>query len=235
MRLHNIRVGSNLPIMVLFLDEIGDLELPLQGKLLRVLEDGVVQRVGGTRWIKVDVRVIAASNKELMQEIEAEQFRRDLYYRLAVFPLSIPPLRHRREDIPILAEYFRRYHAKRLGKHGLTFDCGVLEALQRYEWPGNVRELNNVIERAVILASGRDLDQSLFPVFPGKKVASHIGHFVKFPADLKGHIAETVERIERDAIESALQQTAGNRSEAARMLGITYRTLLNKLKSYKQN
>ncbi len=215
----------------LLLDEIGDLELPLQGKLLRVLEDGELQRVGGSRWIKVDVRIIAASNRALLDEVDAGRFRRDLYYRLAVFPLTIPPLRDRLDDVPLLAEYFRSIHSGRFGKHDLSFPDGVLDELKNYRWPGNVRELSNIVERAVILAKTGKMNRDLFPVIPVMQPMPR-QTISEVPSNLKGYVADAVERIERDAIVRALEQTSGNRSHAARMLGITYRTLLNKLKAF---
>jgi formate hydrogenlyase transcriptional activator len=142
----------------LFLDEIGDLPTGAQAKLLRVLQDGQVQRVGATQSTPVDVRVIAATNQDLEHAIAARAFRADLYYRVSVFPIRIPPLRERRQDIPHLAEYFTRHFASRLGKNVTGVTPAALRGLGEYDWPGNVRELQNVIERAVILASGAAIE-----------------------------------------------------------------------------
>lgn len=142
----------------IFLDEIGDLPPELQAKLLRVLQEGEFERVGGTRTIRVDVRVIAATNRDLEDAVEAGRFRSDLYYRLRVFPIHVPPLRERREDIPLLVSFFARRYAQRLGKEIDTVPQRTLHALAQYAWPGNIRELENVVERAVILSTGRELD-----------------------------------------------------------------------------
>ena len=142
----------------LFLDEIGDLPLELQAKLLRVLQDGEFERLGNPQTTKVDVRVIAATNRELQKAVEAGEFREDLYYRLNVFPLVCPPLRRRGEDIPLLAEHFVLKYGAKIGKRIATIPVGVMEALRAYHWPGNIRELENVIERAVILTRGAVLE-----------------------------------------------------------------------------
>jgi len=213
----------------LFLDEIGDFDFPLQGKLLRVLEEKAFQRVGGTKWIKVDVRIIAASNKVLEREVYEGGFRSDLYYRLAVFPLTLPPLRERIDDIPLLADYFKELHGKRLRKHDLSIDESVFEDLKQYHWPGNIRELSNIIERAVIISRSRILDQIMVPISRHTDVQQQ-GSYPPIPLDLKNYTARTIAKIERDLIRAALDKTAWNHTRAAKLLGITYRTLLNKMK-----
>ena len=147
----------------IFLDEVGELPLELQPKLLRVLQDGEFERVGGARTIKVDARVIAATNRDLARAVEEGAFRKDLFYRLNVFPIEVPPLRERREDIPMLAWAFVREFSEAMAKPIKAIDADSMSALQAYSWPGNVRELRNVIERAMILARGSTLQVSLAP------------------------------------------------------------------------
>ena len=141
----------------LFLDEIGEMPLELQPKLLRAIQEQELERVGGNRTIHVDIRIIAATNRNLKQMVEEGKFRSDLYYRLHVFPLNVPPLRERRGDIPLLTRYFVQKHAQRMGRNIETIPTSALEALTRYDWPGNIRELQNVLERAVILTHGSSL------------------------------------------------------------------------------
>jgi transcriptional regulator with GAF, ATPase, and Fis domain len=214
----------------LFLDEIGDLELGLQGKLLRVLEDHRFQRVGGSRWITANVRVIVASNKDLEKEIEAGRFRKDLYYRVAVFPLTLPPLRQRPEDIQPLAEHYVEHYASLLGKRIPAISPLLLARLESYHWPGNVRELLNVLERAVILTTEDSLKAEHFTIASSKgdRGSDHI----TLPMDLKQYVTENTMALEERAIRAALSLAQGRRGEAARLLGITYRTLFNKLKAY---
>ena len=138
----------------LFLDEIGDMPLHLQTKLLRVLQEQEFERVGGNRTIQVDVRIVAATNRDLKAMVEENKFRADLYYRLAVFPLNVPPLRERREDIPLFTRYFVQKHARRMDRNIESIPTDGLEALTNYDWPGNIRELQNVIERSVVLSKG---------------------------------------------------------------------------------
>ena len=214
----------------LFLDEIGDFDFPLQGKLLRVLEDSAFQRVGGTGWIKADVRIITASNKDLEREVREGRFRSDLYYRLAVFPLTLPPLRERRNDIPLLAEYFKELHGKRLRKSELMIDESIFEEMKHYHWPGNIRELSNIIERAVIVTRSRTLDEITVPIGPQLNTP-HSSMHPSIPINLKEYITRTIAEIERELICTALKKAAWNHTRAAKSLGITYRTLLNKMKS----
>ena len=210
----------------LFLDEIGDMPFEVQAKLLRVLQDGTFMRLGGTRTLQVDVRMIAATNKDLRQEVAAQHFRQDLYYRLNVIAIHLPPLRERRADIPLLAAHFLRTYAQANGKEMTGFQQEVLRRLQAYDWPGNVRELANVIERAVILSQGTTVttvDVSLDePVAPAPSSADA---FV-LPANA------TLAEIECQAIIQALQRTHGNRQAAARQLAIGPATLYRKFKTY---
>ena len=151
----------------LFLDEIGEMPLELQPKLLRAIQDQEFERVGGNRTIRTDVRFVAATNRDLKAMVDENKFRADLYYRLHVFPLNVPPLRERREDIPLLTRYFVQKHAQRMGRKIETIPTQALEALTNYDWPGNIRELQNVIERSVILSNGPELHVAM-PEFIGK-------------------------------------------------------------------
>ena len=210
----------------LFLDEIGELPLPAQAKLLRVLQDGKVTPVGGTSEIKTDVRIIAATNKDLEEEVENGNFREDLFYRISVFPIRIPPLRERKIDIPPLAELFLKRFASRHGKDIKGFTPRVLTGLLSHDWPGNVRELMNVIERAIILSRYEYLDVG---DFPGIKSDDVSGTGVS-GSSLQAGI--TLREMEKILIEKTLTDTDSNRTHAARILGITRKTLLSKIREY---
>lgn len=201
----------------IFLDEIGDISPVVQVKLLRVLQERTFERVGGTRSIAVDVRIVAATHRDLKADVAAGRFREDLYYRLNVFPIELPPLSGRREAIVPLAEYFAGKFAAAFGKKVTGFSPDATLALRRYAWPGNVRELQNVIERAVILASG-EID---------------LRHLKLDPAVESTPGAEGALRAnERETIRKVLSETAGNRTRAARILGISLRTLQYRIKEY---
>jgi DNA-binding NtrC family response regulator len=203
----------------LFLDEIGDMGLGLQGKLLRVLQDREIRPVGGNTSVKVDVRIITATNRDLRAEIEAGRFRRDLFYRLNVIPIEIPPLRERPEDVPILAEAFLRKHSEDRARR-LT--PAALARLQRCAWEGNARELENVIERALALSDATEIGPEDLPL-PSEGAAS--------PSDSKGLLREALDRqltlseLEDLYIDRVLEHTRGNKVHAARILGINRRTL----------
>jgi DNA-binding NtrC family response regulator len=211
----------------LFLDEIGEMPPEVQVKLLRVLQDGAFERLGGTRTLQVDVRLVAATNKDLLHEVEAGRFRLDLYYRLNVITIHLPPLRERREDIPLLVAHFLRKFAEQNDKEVTGIQQQALQALQGYDWPGNVRELENVIERAVVLAKGPTIGVSELPDYLQEKETVFVpsNHFV-LPAN------STLADIERTAILQALQAHSGNRQAAARALNIGVATLYRKLKTY---
>jgi len=200
-----------------FLDEVGDLPLELQPKLLRTLQEHTYERLGSARTKSVDVRLVAATNCDLEQLVEEKQFRSDLYYRLNVFPIRIPPLRERREDIPLLAEHFTQKFAQRMGKHIEIIPAAMMQKLVRWEWPGNVRELENLIERSVILTTGSTLN-------------------VPLPAKISGAIdaVEVVGNFEEQArIVSVLRETKGRISGphgAALRLGVKRSTLLDRMK-----
>jgi DNA-binding NtrC family response regulator len=212
----------------LFLDEIGDMPPEVQVKILRVLQDGAFERLGSTRTLQVDVRVVAATNKELMQEVEAGRFRLDLYYRLNVISLRLPPLRERREDIPLLVAHFMRKYALQNNKEVTGIQQQVMQFLQRADWPGNVRELENVIERAVVLAKEPIISVAELPAqFQDKDpVPTSSDHFA-LPRQA------TLAEIEREAIVQALQHCGGNRQATARALNIGLATLYRKLKEYR--
>lgn len=202
----------------LFLDEIGDIPLELQPKLLRVLQEQEFERLGSSRTINVDVRVIAATNRNLTQMLNEGKFRHDLYYRLHVFPLTVPPLRERREDIPLLANFFVSKHSKRVGKHIEKISPETLRALSRWQWPGNVRELENTIERALILSQGATLNISLGEL-NGSGGVPQIYENV-----------QTLAASERDAILRALREAHGVIAGAAIKLGMRRTTLNSKMR-----
>jgi formate hydrogenlyase transcriptional activator len=205
----------------LFLDEIGDIPLELQPKLLRVLQEREFERLGSTRTKKVDVRIVAATHRDLEEMIQEKQFRTDLYYRLNVFPISIPPLRERPEDIPLLVQHFVREAARRMNKTIDAIPSAAMEALMQYRWPGNIRELENVIERAVILSPGSVLR------VPVRDLRSRIapGHANEEP--------HTIADVEREHIRAVLQETrwvlSGPRGAATR-LGLNRSTLYFRMK-----
>lgn len=207
-----------------FLDEIGDLDLDLQAKILRVLQERSFERLGGTFPIQVDVRIIAATNKELLDLVKKNRFREDLYYRLSVFPIKIPPLRERKEDIPVLSEYILK---KLKSKKYLT--PSAIKKLMKYNWPGNIRELENTIERANIIASEKIEPQHiLLPEATGVEEESEL------PKNLKAASKLGQEQAEACVIQQVLKETKGNKSEAARRLGVSYKTLLTRIKIYTQ-
>jgi DNA-binding NtrC family response regulator len=221
----------------LFLDEIGDLPLPLQAKILRALEERRFERVGGTALVTVDVRLVAATNKGLRAAVAARRFREDLYFRLSVFPITIPPLRERGADIPLLARFFVERFCRELKKKPLAMSQQALEALQAYRWPGNVRELQNCIERAVILADGdtllpRHLNLSFVDPSPPAEAVNEWAH-----VDLSGSLSDVSRRaqaaVERLKIEETLREADGNKGRAAELLQISYKSLIAKLKELK--
>jgi two-component system response regulator AtoC len=214
----------------LLLDEIGDLPLGLQAKLLRVLEEGEIRRVGGRDGKKVDVRVIAATAKPLDQAVERGEFRADLYYRLDVVRLHIPPLRERREDIPALLTHFARQAAQRLG-HPVSITPQAFTLLSEHSWPGNVRELRNAVERAAVLSGAKALDWGDFALGNG---SARNGHG-SIPSNGSFDLRAQVEEVERALIQRALEASKGNRREAAHLLGISLRTLFYKLRRVQQH
>jgi DNA-binding NtrC family response regulator len=224
----------------LFLDEIGDLPLSLQAKILRALEEKRFERVGGTVSLQVDVRVVAATNRNLKAAVAARQYREDLYFRLSVFPIVIPPLRDRPDDIPTLARYFIDKFCRELNKTSLSLSPAAEQELRVYGWPGNVRELQNCIERAVILTEGETIHpRHLNLSFRDRAAAPAVVESEVSPwatLDWSGSLADVSRRVmmevERRKIELALKEAAGNRGRAAELLQITYKTLTTKLREY---
>src|SRR5215207_2591325 len=209
----------------IFLDEIGTMAQPLQAKLLRVLQEREFEPLGSERSHKVDVRVIAATNRDLRQMVADERFQEDLYYRLNVIPIDIPPLRDRREDIPVLIEHFVEKHRQRTGKRVERMDEGVTTALERYDWPGNVRELENTIERAIVLTTG--------PVITAAAI-SLVGATSPSSTGLPSmRLHQNLEWVERETIRRALDQAGGVKKDAAELMGISQRALSYYLAKYR--
>jgi len=220
----------------LFLDEIGDLPLSLQAKILRALEEKRFERVGGTASLQVDVRLVAATNRGLRAAVAARRFREDLYFRLSVFPIMIPPLRERKGDVPVLARFFVERFCRDLKKKPLVLSPPAMEQLQTYHWPGNVRELQNCIERAVILTDGdtvfpRHLNLSFAAPVTEEPAVSPWAHI-----DMTGTLVEVTRRVtaevEKVKIEDVLREAGGNKPRAAELLQISYKALLAKLKEH---
>src|ERR1700754_188614 len=215
-----------------FLDEIGELPLAAQGKLLRVIEEKVVDRIGGRAPVPVDVRVVAATNRDLQAASESGEFRRDLYFRLAVFPVTIPPLRERGEDVVLLARHFAAQLCRELRKREAKLSDESLAVLRRHPWPGNVRELENAIERACILSDTMVLQ----PKDLGFGIPDEVSSLAPDQLDLSGTLSDVAHRalsvVERRKILSVLESHDGNKNKSAEDLGISYKTLLNKMKDY---
>jgi two-component system response regulator AtoC len=214
----------------IFLDEVGDMDFILQSKLLRAIEEGEIERVGGIKAIKVDVRIIAASNKDLEKAVEDKSFREDLYYRLNVFPIKIPPLKERKEDIPLLVEYFINKYCLEIKTSLKNVSREALEILMNYNWKGNVRELENTIERAIILCDGDTITPEHIVI--GHRVTpDSVSSFAR-----EGTLEDVAKRALRIAetqrIVEALRETKGNKSKAAEILRVSYKTLLTKIKEY---
>jgi DNA-binding NtrC family response regulator len=223
----------------LFLDEIGDLPLALQAKILRAPEEKRFERVGGTMPLQVDVRIVAATNRNLKAAVAAHQYREDLYFRLSVFPIMIPPLRDRAADIPMLAKYFIERFCRDVNKQAMMLAPSAAAELSTYPWPGNVRELQNCIERAVILTEGdtihaRHLNLSFREVAAAPLAGADDGPWAQI--DLSGTLAEATRRVltevERRKIDQALQEAGGNRGRAAELLQVSFKTFVGKLKDY---
>jgi DNA-binding NtrC family response regulator len=206
----------------LLLDEVTEMSLPLQAKLLRVLQEHEVDKVGGKAPIPVDVRVVATTNREIRSRIQEQEFREDLYYRLNVIPLNLIPLRERKDDIPLLAEHFMNQFSQENSRPSFKIDPATLKLLNKYRWPGNIRELSNIIERTCLMSQGDTLLPShLFfdeePTGPGKN---------------SGALSGTIYEMEKELILQTLKETSGNKTKAADSLGISIRTLRNKLNEY---
>jgi nitrogen regulation protein NR(I) len=220
----------------LFLDEIGEIPVEMQVKLLRVLQESEFERVGGIKTIKVDVRLVTATNRDLLEEIGAGNFREDLFYRLNVVPIQIPPLRERREDIPLLADHFIAKFNERLKKQIVAISPEAVEQLVAYNWPGNIRELENLMERTILFCEGPEIRVSdLPPEIVGTSVAASAAAAVDGEArpaagSLKEAVRAETERVERELIQRALDATGGNVTQAARKLKISRKSLQTKMK-----
>jgi transcriptional regulator with GAF, ATPase, and Fis domain len=211
----------------LFLDEIGDLNISMQAKILRALQEREIMRVGANRPIKVDVRVIAATNRDLETMVKDGRFREDLYYRLNILPITIPPLRNRRDDIPTLVDFFIAKHS--IGSHrpirGLT--AGARNLIMNYSWPGNVRQLESAIERAILLCEGSEIEAEDLPVeLRQEGTASGAADFKLPPEGI------SFEDVERSLITQAMEQTNWNITRAAKLLGLSFRTLQYRLEKF---
>jgi two-component system response regulator HydG len=202
----------------LFLDEIGDISAAMQVRLLRALQEGEIKPVGSTEIRKVDVRVVAATNRDLEAAVKAGIFRQDLYYRLHVVPLELPALRERREDVPLLVHHFLRRYAEKFGKPVTQVSPAALEALQAHSWPGNVRELENVVQRAVVLASGPEVTAEALP--PSLRPAAAREAPRSFDIPFARAKQEAVDTFERAYVSDALARTGGSVAEAARLCGL---------------
>ncbi|RTZ97347.1 MAG: two-component system response regulator [Deltaproteobacteria bacterium] len=213
----------------LFLDEIGEMALSTQAKVLRTIQEKEVQPVGGNETIEVDVRIMAATNKDLATEVSKGRFREDLYYRLNVFQIEVPPLRERREDIPLLADFFLTRYTKENRSQIQSISPKAMDMLMRYDWPGNVRELENTIERSVIICQGDTITTDTLPAVLNKDPA--------YPIDRReSHtLGRTLKEAEKEMILQTLEEVGGNRTKTAKILGISRRTLQLKLKQYGVN
>jgi two-component system nitrogen regulation response regulator NtrX len=213
----------------LFLDEVGDMSLKTQAKVLRVLQEQTLEPVGGVSRIRVDTRVLAATNKDLKSEIRVGHFREDLYFRLNVIPIYVPPLRERLEDIPILADHFMAAFAREYGRRPKSFEPAATSSLQEYPWPGNVRELRNVIERLMIMVPGDSIsedDLDFLDSRPGAR--SGAGE----PASERLSLHEARDRFERDLILRTLAEHQGNMSRTAEALGVERSNLYRKMRAF---
>ncbi len=212
----------------LLLDEIGDMPLSLQPKLLRVLQERVVERLGGSRPVPVDIRIVAATNMQLRQRVDRGLFRSDLFYRLNVIPLTLPALRERTEDIPLLAQHYAEQFATRTGQPRVRLHASFLERLESYEWPGNVRELGNFMQRVLSLSRTQDISAAVFD--------QEHQPLVSAPSEIREtHESRqplSMDQVERSHLERTLELVGGNRTRAAELLGISVRTMRNKIRQY---
>jgi DNA-binding NtrC family response regulator len=208
----------------IFLDEIGELPMEMQGKFLRVLEERKFRRLGGKSEVEVDVRVICATNRDLKEEIKKGRFREDLYFRLHVFTIHLPPLKERREDVPLLVQHFIEKFNGETGKHVQGVSPPALAVLQGYAWPGNIRELRNPVERAMILTDGDTIDVEHLP--PDMRPSRGESAVLRVPLGMQ------LREVEKEYILASLQRNTGNKARTAEVLGISEKTLYNKLNRY---
>jgi len=218
----------------LFLDEIGDMPLSLQVKLLRVIQERELERIGGTKTIKVDIRLVACTNKNLAEAVKEGVFREDLYFRINVLPIYLPPLRERVDDIPLLIQHFIKYYNQKLGKQVKKASPGVLKILTEYSWPGNVRELENLIQRAIVLSSGEKLmPEHLPPNIHSEPILPDISALTDdFSKPMPERIQAITDKLEAQMIRAALQKMNFRRQETADLLGISRKSLHNKMQKY---
>lgn len=227
----------------IFLDEIGDMTLSTQAKILRVLQEGCFEHLGGEQTIQVDVRVIAATNRNLEAKIENNTFREDLYYRIKVVSITLPPLRFRREDIPDLVNYFLDKHCAALKKERMSISKAALELMQAYHWPGNIRELENIIRRAIVLCKGNFITEDLIieelkpaeiTSFQSSKNSLRVSSWKDYIAKYGGNLYDKVmSETEEMLLEQVMRETGGNQVQAAKILGISRFTLRDRLEKYK--
>lgn len=215
-----------------FLDEIGELPLAVQGKLLRAIEEKIVDRIGGRAPVPVDVRVVAATNKNLKTAVENGEFRGDLFFRLAVFPIEVPALRERGDDVLLLARHFAAEIGRELRTREAQLSPAAVDALKQHHWPGNVRELENAIERACIISDSLLLEPADLGLGPAKPGASQNLDQIDFSGTLSEVAHRALRLVESKKIQRALEANLGNKSKTAEDLGVSYKTLLNKLKEY---
>jgi transcriptional regulator with GAF, ATPase, and Fis domain len=217
----------------IFLDEIGELHLSVQAKVLRVIEEQCFERIGGLETIRVDTRVVTATNRNLQELVERREFREDLFFRLSVIPIHIPPLRERISDVRLLAQFFVEKFSKDLHRQGLQLSPEAGRALEEYSWPGNVRELQNTIERAVILSDGKTIQpQDLNFAFQQRKQTDDFAHMLDLSGSLSDVAGRAVSAAEKIKIKQALELSNWNKTVAAEALKVSYKTLLNKVKEY---
>ncbi|RMH69506.1 MAG: sigma-54-dependent Fis family transcriptional regulator [Gemmatimonadetes bacterium] len=217
----------------IFLDEIGDMDLALQAKLLRVLQEREFERVGSSKLIPMRARIIAATNQNLQAKMEEKHFREDLYYRIHVFPITIPPLRDRLEDVPLLAQYFVDKYRQEMKKPIEGLSKGALQKLQQYHYPGNVRELQNTIERAVILCNSSQIESQHILIQASQRSTPPLAGFKATKGEsLKAFSTKAMQQVEANYIREVLAQTGGNKTQAAKVLQVSYKTLLTKIKDY---
>lgn len=216
----------------IFLDEIGEMEPSLQAKLLRIIEDGMVERIGGVKPLQVDVRIIAASNRDLSEEVSKGRFRDDLFYRLNVFPLYVPPLRERKEDIPLLVEHFLKKFSAELKQPLKKVSKEAMDILLSYSWKGNVRELENTIERALILSDGETLGPEHLSLITQVSRPESLFNLIPMDGSLEETSRAALRIVESERIKRALIHTKGNKLRAAEVLRVSYKTLLTKIKEY---
>lgn len=212
----------------LFFDEIGEMPMSMQVKLLRAVETGSFRRIGGKKEIHVDVNLISATNKILVDQVKSGSFREDLFYRINVIEIHIPALRHRKGDIPLLVSYYKEHFSNLYKKGEIQFSDSCMQLFMEYDWPGNVRELKNVVERSVVLSESSTIDANLLP----PRILKRDTHIYNDDKLIRISVGTSLEKIERQVIEQTLYSVDNNKTEAAKILGFARKTLHNKLDKY---